>query len=242
MLKPKLPVEQLEKYRDHWTHDTNNAIRQIRWSTETQRALNSGVLNKKKFETTSVRLLPGTPKSYEKFREVLFQKYGILSFVFLKYECYQITRNNDYNNHNTNEVGLADFRNIINTLQLGIKAHDINQMIAYVTPSSTTVPLDKFVYNLKGNVNSFQKEKVNELFGKLVYKYEVTDDKLKLNDLLDSINREQYPEMYEGFSQYVSVYANANSFGKTEFTELMQDLYATSPDLYEETLKSMWIV
>jgi hypothetical protein len=127
MLKPSIPIPQLENYRETWTHENNQQVRNIRWTTETQRSLNSGILNKK-FTATTIRFLPGTPKSYEKFRETLIEKYGILSFIILKFEFFQFTRNNDYNNHNTNEVSILDFRVVMNRLGLGLKPHEVNQV------------------------------------------------------------------------------------------------------------------
>ena len=141
MLKPKLPIDQLESYRKTWTHDNSDKFREIRFTTETQIALNSGLLNKK-FITTTIRPLPGTPKSFETFRNLMIEKYGIISFILLKYEFYQINQNNDYNNHHTNEITINEFRSIINRLNVGAKPHDVNQVRNYTT----------LVFNLNPNL------------------------------------------------------------------------------------------
>mmetsp|Transcript_26199 Transcript_26199/g.28575 ORF Transcript_26199/g.28575 Transcript_26199/m.28575 type:complete len:377 (+) Transcript_26199:59-1189(+) len=248
MLKPTLPISQLESYRKTWTHDNNDKFRSIRWTTETQNSLNSGLTNKQ-FLTTTIRLLPGTPKSFEVFRDLLINKYGILSFIVLKYEFYQVNGgNNDYNNHHTNEITIIELKKIINKLNINIKQHDVHQMIAYITPSSTLIPLDKFIYTVKGNMNQFQKSRINDVFQRIITVNELsgnnTSERVKLDHILQTIDSSEYPEIYEALSQYISIYSidGTNIYSKHELGELLQDMYAASPDLYEQSLKAMWKV
>lgn len=112
-------------------------------------------------------------------------------------------------------------------------------MVAYVTPSSTTVPVDKFIYTVKGNMNSFNKISASDIFTKILSKYSANDT-IKLDHIIDSIDVNAFPEIVEGFNQYLSVYAVSNQFSKNDFVEFMQDMYAASPDLYEESLRSLW--
>jgi hypothetical protein len=127
VLKPVMPLNELEDYRKKWTCDINDNYRSLRWQTETLTSLNNGVLNNK-FQISTVRMLPGTPKSFEIFRNQLIEKYGILSFIMLKNEIYQITQNNDF--INSNEIRVGDFKNIImKKLNISkVKLHDVNQV------------------------------------------------------------------------------------------------------------------
>jgi hypothetical protein len=122
-----MPLDELENYRKTWTCDINDSYRAYRWQTETLSSLNKGVLNNK-FQISTVRMLPGTPKSFEIFRTQLIEKYGILSFILLKNEIYQITQNNDF--MNSMEIGVGAFKNIImKTLDIPkVKLHDVNQV------------------------------------------------------------------------------------------------------------------
>ena len=73
--------EELEKYRQTWTLDSAVA-RSVRYTTESRRAANAAP---EAFRVASVRLLPGTPKPVERFRDRLLEKYGILGISALRY-------------------------------------------------------------------------------------------------------------------------------------------------------------
>jgi len=73
--------EALEKYRKTWTTDSDLA-RSIRYQTESRRAGNA---TPNDFQVNSLRLLPGTPKQLERFRERLVEKYGILALTALRH-------------------------------------------------------------------------------------------------------------------------------------------------------------
>lgn len=66
----------LEKYRKSWTNDTEES-RKMRFQTESRRAGNSGA--PAKFVVESVRFLPGCPIAFERFRERLIERFGILA-------------------------------------------------------------------------------------------------------------------------------------------------------------------
>jgi hypothetical protein len=121
-------------------------------------------------------------------------------------------------------------------------------MIAYITPSSTLIPLDKFIYTVKGNMNQFQKSRINDVFQRIITVNELsennTSERVKLDHILQTIDSSEYPEIYEALSQYISIYSidGTNIYSKHELGELLQDMYAASPDLYEQSLKAMWKV
>ena len=72
---------QLDEYRRTWTSDVP-ASRDMRYQTESRRAGSNMPL---KFQTSSVRMLPGTPRALEKFREKLITGHGILAMSVLRF-------------------------------------------------------------------------------------------------------------------------------------------------------------
>jgi hypothetical protein len=119
MLKPKYPSDKIDEYRKTWTTDSVDAARKMRFTTETKNALNHGTVHTQ-FQIESVRPLPGTPKSFEKFREILLQKYGVLSFMVLKYYFYCENKQPD--------LAPSEFKRVIQRLNVDVKAHDLNQV------------------------------------------------------------------------------------------------------------------
>ena len=71
-----LGEKDLQNYREQWTTDTALG-RNLRYQTESRRSTN--------VVSSVIRLLPGTPKSLEHFRERLLVKYGILGLSALRY-------------------------------------------------------------------------------------------------------------------------------------------------------------
>jgi hypothetical protein len=121
-------------------------------------------------------------------------------------------------------------------------------MIAYTTPSSTAVPADKFIYALKGNMNSFPRSRAVEVFNRLIQMYRVTKEPpvLTYDQIVNATNKDKYPEISEGVSEYLTIYAIPDTgslyYGRSEFLELLQDIYAASPTYFEDTLQSVWVV
>jgi hypothetical protein len=66
----------LETYRKSWTNDTEES-RKMRFQTESRRAGNGSA--PAKFAVESVRFLPGCPIAFERFRERLIERFGILA-------------------------------------------------------------------------------------------------------------------------------------------------------------------
>jgi len=80
---PKSNVDSvaLDAYRKSWTNDTEES-RKMRFQTESRRAGNGGA--PAKFAVESVRFLPGTPIAFERFRERLIERFGILALSSLR--------------------------------------------------------------------------------------------------------------------------------------------------------------
>ena len=71
----------LDNYRKAWTNDTVES-RNMRFQTESRRAGNGGAPDR--FKVPSVRYLPGTPIAFERFRERLVERFGILAMSSLR--------------------------------------------------------------------------------------------------------------------------------------------------------------
>ena len=79
--KSNIDPVQLDIYRKTWTHDTPES-RSMRFQTESRRAGNGSA--PEKFAVRSVRYLPGTPIAFERFRDRLIERYGILAMSTLR--------------------------------------------------------------------------------------------------------------------------------------------------------------
>lgn len=95
-------------------------------------------------------------------------------------------------------------------------------------------------------MNQFSKSQINDVFNRILTVNELAagSERVKLDHILQTIDGSQYPEIYDAFSQYISIYSiqGSNVFSRDEIGELLQDMYAASPDLYNESLKAMWKV
>ena len=73
--------EELVNYQKKWSSDTP-ASQTIRFQTENRRAGNAA---NAKFQTPSLRLLPGTPRVLETYRSKLLEMYGVLALAVFRY-------------------------------------------------------------------------------------------------------------------------------------------------------------
>jgi hypothetical protein len=110
-----LSRDKLEEYRKQWTTDTEIG-RTYRFNTETRLAGNA---ISDKFQTHSVRFLPGTPKSLENFREKLVEKYGILALCVLRFSLGK-----------SEIMSSREFKSILNSLGIDLKQYEIIQVRA----------------------------------------------------------------------------------------------------------------
>jgi hypothetical protein len=112
--KQTINPEALDAYRKHWTNDTPES-RAMRFQTESRRAGNMGV--SKQFEVKSVRYLPGTPIAFERFRERLLARYGILAMSCVR---------NAINNRA--EISSADYYKVVKLTGVEMSRAEIQQV------------------------------------------------------------------------------------------------------------------
>jgi hypothetical protein len=115
-------------------------------------------------------------------------------------------------------------------------------MIAYVTPSATVVPIDKFLYTMRGTAQGFDKSSVEHIFHRIAAQ---NGDKRRvpLSAFENVINTEEYPEILQGFSSFATSYSiTREDFNQDEFVEMMNEMYLASPALFHEAINNMWIL
>ncbi len=110
-------------------------------------------------------------------------------------------------------------------------------MIAYITPSPTMVPVDKFIDALKGSIQGFERSKVESVFQKVGN----GDRRVSLSAIQQSINSDEYPELVEGFNAYGAAYCmNGDEMSVDEFIQFFNDMFLASQELYHHAMGSMW--
>lgn len=115
-------------------------------------------------------------------------------------------------------------------------------MIAYITPSATVLPIDKFLYTLRGTVQGFEKYTAEQIFHKISAQ---NGDKRRvpLTVFENALNIEEYPEILQGFLSFAPAYSmTREDFNQDEFVEMMHEMYLASPALFHEAINNMWVV
>eukprot|EP01006_Ploeotia_vitrea_P004380 TRINITY_DN114445_c0_g1_i1.p1 TRINITY_DN114445_c0_g1~~TRINITY_DN114445_c0_g1_i1.p1 ORF type:complete len:352 (-),score=-4.24 TRINITY_DN114445_c0_g1_i1:83-1138(-) len=226
--KVNMTNTELDNYRKSWTNDTPLAC-SMRFETESRRAGNTGA--PKKFAIKTMRFLPGTPIGIERFRNRLIETYGILGITILRGVI-----------GNIEELSSMDFKNIIKKLNINMTRVEIEQMIAYLTPTdsfATTRLFNVVKGNMEGNdANKLAEEKYNAL----IYN---TDDpssnnSLTINQLLFFINSTKYPEIATGIEQSIQSYCINDEINKDGFILLCNDMYNSSPDAFCDLMTDLW--
>eukprot|EP01036_Dinobryon_divergens_P026673 gene26674-35349_t len=220
---PTMTREKLEEYRKKWTID-NEVGRQYRFQTETRTAGNA--VNKS-FQTLSLRFLPGTPKSLEDFRERLIEKYGILGLCVLRFSL----GNSDF----------ITFRNLkasISSIGVDIKPYDLNQIVAFVTPSTEEIPTKSFIDALKGSTPSFEQRPVETAFDS---RFLTEGPAVPLSTVIDAIRCDAYPEIKEGLKQFLPAYStDRETITKSQFVILHAEMWASAPQHYQKVFADAW--
>lgn len=226
LLKPRLSREKLVEYRNQWTSD-KKANRKIRFQTESQLA---GSFASQRFRHTALRLLPGTPKSLEDYRKRVVERYGLFGVSALRFHV------------GLRSMSCADFRSRIRSLGVDVKPHELSQIMAYITPSGvllTDKEAEDFFLVIKGHREGFSSSFVSHLF------FTLCNDSsegalLPLSSLLLLLDTDKHPDLMAGFTTFLPAYCSTDSLSLDQFIELNDDLYASSPDSFEELVTSVW--
>lgn len=224
-LKPKLPREKLEEYRRTWTTE-NDTMRQLRFTTETRR---QGASIGVKFGVNSVRALPGTPKPYEQYRQAMVERYGLFAFTVVRFHL------------GSNEtIALRDFRQAIRETGIEMKLFEVNQIIAFTTPSSTAMSVEQFLHILKGHVLGFERSTVEKIFRSISSEIAHGDD-VRTEHILQAVDQQRYPDVALAIEKFAdAVYPQHGVWTLASFEALQHDMYAASPEEYAVAMKTIW--
>lgn len=232
LLQPTHPREQIEEYRETWTVD-KESNRKVRYVTESRLAANQAA--GKFFQISSVRFLPGTPKSMEDYRSRLIQRYGIFGIGQLKLLL-----------GNTG-TSCAAFKANIRKLGVDIKPYEVSQILAYITPSQTDLSaadVQKFVTLTRGTLEGFDSSTAREAFRNIAANCGTRPaEGLVLADVQAAINSDAHPEILEGISIVFPAYADAlaeERISEDSFVELLHDMFVSVPTEFDTFLRSVW--
>jgi hypothetical protein len=226
--KPSMNMtkEETKDYRSKWCSD-NPTGRTMRFETEAQRAANAAAPDSLK--VVRLRLLPGSPLSLEKLRSIIVENYGILAFSALRAGLPK------------DEVDDTTFLKVITELGCpvaakngGITKLEFAQVMSHMTAGVTFSPT-KFFSSIAGSMNAFDVNYVTTTFSKLFGGNIAT-----IGDLLERVNIDVYPELHEGFSQYLSAYATDDVLTCDDFILLHQDMFCSSSGAYDSCIRVLW--
>lgn len=230
-LKPHLDRETLESYRKTWCSDPEFQ-RHRRFMTETRLA--SGNLGKQ-FNIPTVRPLPGTPKSMELCREQLVEKYGLFAFTMVKAMM-----------GSTNNIPSAEFRRALSSLGCNLKPYQVNQIIAYITPADE-VPVEQFLYVLRGTVPPLDHKQPENVatFQRVLASIANRAGGAAINwetHVVSLVNTRDHPEVAEALLEYAApVYVrDVQDVREKELQDMLQDMYAISPDTFARSMETVW--
>jgi len=114
--------------------------------------------------------------------------------------------------------------------------------MAYVTPSGvllTDKEAEDFFLVIKGHREGFSSSTISHLF------FTLCDDSsedalLPVTSLLTIMDTDKYPDLMTGFTTFLPAYTSTDRLSLDQFVELHDDLYASSPDNFEELINSVW--
>lgn len=220
LLKPNLPRDKLDEYRKNWTCDTE-AGRLLRFQTESRLAGNCA---NNKFQVHSLRLLPGAPKSLEEYRGRIVDRFGVFAIAALKTYV------------GKGDVSIQQLRASLNKMKVDIKTFEFNQIVAYVTSSSSTISTEDVVRTIRGKMDGFDTNAISTIYNRL-------NGQVSLVAIQRVLNTSKFPEVLEGFKEFAGAYSrDGRSLSESEFLELHEDMYVSLPGKFNEIVQSIWEV
>ena len=100
--------------------------------------------------------------------------------------------------------------------------------------------MENFLLVMKGHTEGFSAQAVSNVFFSLCGDA-AEDTILSLNTLVASIDTYQHPEMAEGMKEFLPAYiGDSDEVSVHAFIELHDDMYASTPNVFYEQLKSVW--
>mmetsp|Transcript_8513 Transcript_8513/g.14129 ORF Transcript_8513/g.14129 Transcript_8513/m.14129 type:complete len:352 (+) Transcript_8513:43-1098(+) len=229
LLKPRMSREDLKKYRKEWTCDSE-VNRNLRFQTESRIAANQVA---GKFATTCLRSLPGTPKSVETYRDRVIERFGIFALSALR--------------HYFGMEGMSsgEFRQKFRDLGVEIKAYELSQLLAYITPSTTGLSsreMESFFLLMKGQIEGFSAQAVSNLYFNIA-KTASEGTTISVDTLVSAIDTQTYPEIADGFRMFLPAYTmDQGAVTVEELVEIFDDMYSSNFRSTQQLLSSAWTI
>lgn len=217
LLPSNISHQQLQEYHKHWTSDTPCA-RTMRFTTENRRQGNAA---NKLFQTPSLRLLPGTPRILETFRENLIERYGVLALVVARFYV------------GKGIITCNELKTGISKIGIKLSPPQVNQILAFFTPTNN-LDADYFMKILVAKMDGFNEEDIRILYSNLASPSVIDGVKARLN-------YDIHPEVAQGISENISIYGTDENFTVDDFVQLHLDLYSAKPSAFDDLIKALWI-
>lgn len=112
------------------------------------------------------------------------------------------------------------------------------KIIAYLTPSTTTINGTAFLKAIRGNIPGFKSSLVNNYFKAICGNEK---DKCPIEKANYFIRSDKHPEVDEFFVEFICNYSKDGlNLSQEEFLDFHNDLYAFSILEIEEILENIW--
>ena len=135
-----------------------------------------------------MRFLPGTPIAFERLREKLLERYGVLGITALRSSI-----------NNSVEVSSVDFFRAIKAAAIDVSRVEIQQMLAYLTPTDT-FSTEKLLKIMKGRVEYNSNIEIKQLFELLQYNCGENSGAIGIDQLSLLMNSKKYMDVAQGLN------------------------------------------
>lgn len=143
-------------------------------------------------------------------------------------------------------VPSADFRRALTSLGCNLKPYQLNQIIAFITPGDE-VPMEQFLYVLRGTVPPLDGKQPENMaaYQRLLKAVEDRTSSANVDweqHVISLVRSKDHPEVVEALRDYAApVYVrNVYNVESRELQNLLQDMYAISPETFARSMDTIW--
>ena len=213
--------EELEQYRKTWSTDCP-ASRDMRFQTENRR---STLAAPKQFQMPTMRLLPGTPRPLETFRERLIEKHGILALSNVRFYV------------GIGDISCDDLKKALAKTAVKADRFEFNQILGYFTPTGS-LSADAFIRCVVARTDGFDQTMAKDIFTM----YAEGESIIPIDVLLSQLDGEEFPEIVDGMGMYMTAYAmeQPGNLTNEELSLMLSDMYASNPKDYQQVINRVF--
>lgn len=230
--KPEMNMtrDATKEYIKTWCTD-NKTGREMRFETEALRAGNAAA--KDTLKVQRVRLLPGTPLSIEKMRDILVTHNGILAFMALRATLPADESTDDDLRSALNSLGCR-VQHGDKTIKGGITKLEFSQIMTTLTSGGVTFDTRVLFSTVLGLEKSFDDAPVVAVFRRHFA------DMADVADVLELFNAGDFPEVHEGLARYLESYGTEGVLLEQDFVQAHIDMFCATPIAYQESFTRFW--